>query len=347
MATETLTIYIGDRSDVKGKNLASDEDDNQIVTILPDPDGIDNNSIEFAFWGQDSPTEPGAGPGGDDVFNMDVSLFEDDFSFTVKSMDAGDIFDITGWDSVDVSGTVYTFTYTGTDGLEHTFVIDAQSQNGDDGVDVVQVLAGGNDVTLVCFTRDTLIDTQNGQVPIQDLREGDLVKCGDGHLRPICWIGSRKLDAEDLENNPNWYPIKFQAGAMGDGQPSRNLSLSPQHGVLLRDWRAELLFGDHEVIVPAKHLVNDFSIRPDTDCHEVEYFHILLDEHHTIYAEGLECESLFVDALGTGALSPEARDEILGLFPELVSDLRAHGGSYRQTLRRFEAEALMNTPVFA
>lgn len=349
MATDTLTIYLEDNGTIKGKDLdaVTDEDNNQIVTFLPDGDDFEGGTYTIAFFGKGSPTEPGAGPGGDDIFHMDLSLFDDDFSFIVKSMDPEDIFDITGWDSVEKTGTVYTFTYTGSDNMEHTFVIDAQSTNGDEGVDVVQVLHRGNDVTIVCFARDTHIETENGEIPIQNLREGDLVKCGDGHLRPICWIGSRKLDAEDLQNNPNWSPIRFSAGCMGDGYPSRDLYLSPQHGVLLRDWRAELLFGDNEVFVPAKHLVNDLTIRPDTNCAEIEYFHILLDEHHTVLADGMECESLCVDALRTGALNPEARDEILGLFPELAADLGANGEAYRQTLRRYEAEALLNTPLFA
>ena len=349
MATDVLTIYLEEDGKIKGKDLddVSDEDNNQIVTFLPDGDDFEGGEYEIAFFGKGTPTEPGAGPGGDDVFQMDLSLFDDDFSFVVKSVDAGDIFDITGWDSVEKVGTVYTFTFTGSDGLEHTFSIDAQSENGDDGVDVVQVLAGGNDVTLVCFARDTAIETESGPVPIQTLREGDLVKCGDGQLRPICWIGARKLNADDLARNPNWYPIRFHAGAMGGGFPARDLYLSPQHGVLLHDWRAELLFGDNEVFVPAKHLVNDLTIRPDTSFNEIEYFHILLDEHHTVLAEGMECESLCVEALRSGALNTEARDEILGLFPELAADLSANGEAYRQTLRRYEAEALLNTPLFA
>lgn len=259
-------------------------------------------------------------------------------------MDAEDIFDITGWDTVNIIGTVYTFTYTGSDTQQHTFVIDAQSENGEDGVDIVQIMHGPS---IVCFARDTLIDTINGSVPIQILREGDLVKCGDGQLRPICWVGSKKLSEEDLAQKPEWHPIRLRKNALGDGQPNRDLVLSPNHNVLLRDWRAELLFGDNEVLVPAKHLTNDFSIHPDYDRTEVEYFHILLEGHHTIFADGLECESLFIGALRTGALSPEARDEICGLFPELVGDLGGYGEVYRQPLRKFEAEALLNACLFS
>lgn len=347
MAVETLTIYLEENGDIKGKDIVDgDEDDNQIVTFLPDDDDMEGGLYTISFFGKGSPTETGAGPGGDDVFHMDLSLFQDNFRFQVKSMDAGDIFDITGWDSVVQSGSVYIFTYTGADNQEHTFRINAQSQNGDTGVDVVQVTSGGVDVMLMCFGRDTLIDTENGERPIQDLREGDLVRCGDGHLRPICWVGSRRLGPEDFARHPEWRPIRFKADALGKGMPAHDLTLSPQHGVLLQDWRAELLFGAAEVFVPAKHLTNDLTIRQDHDCEEVEYFHILLEDHQSVSANGLECETLFIDALQSGALSSDARDEICGIFPELVSDLGEFGQSYRQTLRRFESQALMNAPLF-
>lgn len=68
MAVEVLTISLDEDSDkVKGKKLvAGDEDDNQIVTVLDGEDDDDNfpSTVLFEFWGKGSPTEAGAGPGG-------------------------------------------------------------------------------------------------------------------------------------------------------------------------------------------------------------------------------------------------------------------------------------------
>lgn len=336
MPPEILTIEIGDDEEVAGYDYVADKDNDQIVTFIPDDDDFDESHFVIEFFGTGNPTNPLSGPGGDDRFNIDLSLFENDFSMGVKSMDSGDIFAISNWDTRDVTGTVYTFTYTGADGDTHTFSIDAQSTNGKNGVDVVQV---------ICFTRGTRILTPDGEKPIEDLAADDQVVCGDGITRPIRWIGSRKLDVATLKQKPDLAPVRFAANALGTDKPSRDLLLSPQHAVLLTDWRAELLFGEHEVLVPAKHLTNDLMIRQVPVTEDVEYFHILLDTHATVLAEGCECETLFPGYLTSHAVSGAARAEIIEIFPELAGDLSNFGQEYRTTLRRHEAQALMDAPT--
>lgn len=52
----------------------------------------------------------------------------------------------------------------------------------------------------------------------------------------------------------------------------------PQHRVLVRDIRAQLMFGEEEVLVAAKDLINDVTIYR-REGGDVEYFHILFDHH--------------------------------------------------------------------
>ncbi len=86
-------------------------------------------------------------------------------------------------------------------------------------------------------------------------------------------------------------PIRIKANALGKGLPKRDLLVSPQHRILVSDWRAELMFGVSEVLVAAKHLVNDRDIRVATDLDEFEYYHILFESHQTVFSEGLPSES--------------------------------------------------------
>ncbi len=128
-----------------------------------------------------------------------------------------------------------------------------------------------------CFTRGTLIKTDQGERPIEELAAGDMVLTMDHGYQPIRWIGSSKRAATgDLA------PILIRKGALGN---DRDLRVSPQHRMLLQGWQAELLFGELEVLATAKSLLNDHSILRD-EGGEVEYFHMLFDTHEIIYAEG-------------------------------------------------------------
>lgn len=161
-----------------------------------------------------------------------------------------------------------------------------------------------------CFLRGTRILTPRGEVPVEDLKPGDEVMTASGVAAPILWIGGRRLVPGAVHRDPGLRPIEIAAGFLGNTRPLR---VSQQHRVLIEGARAELLFGAPEVLVPAKSLlVSDraFVMPPFT---EVEYFHILLPEHMTLYAEGALVESLYLgDQMGA-----ELRREIDVLFPEL------------------------------
>lgn len=53
----------------------------------------------------------------------------------------------------------------------------------------------------------------------------------------------------------------------------------------------------------------------------VEYFHILLDRHEVIFANGTPAESLYLGPGALKGLAPSDREEVLALFPELEARL--------------------------
>jgi len=189
----------------------------------------------------------------------------------------------------------------------------------------------------VCFVGGTLIEANKTQVTIEMLKIGDLVKTKDNGTQTVSWVGKRIMPSDTLEH---LLPIRLKAGALGENLPKRDLLVSPQHRVLLNDWRAELLFGQQEVLVAAKHLVNDTDIRVATDLEEFEYFHIMFDSHQTIFSEGLPTESFHPGDMAMKSLSEESRAEVLELFPELAENTASYGPSTHVTLKAFEAEAL-------
>ena len=99
------------------------------------------------------------------------------------------------------------------------------------------------------------------------------------------------------------------------------------------------MFGEEQVLVPAKSLVNDSTIRRDYDSDDVEYFHVLFDEHQIMFTNGLGTESFFPAGYTLSELSGPVREELLKLFPHLGHGFD-YGSSVRPALRPWEARIL-------
>ena len=172
-------------------------------------------------------------------------------------------------------------------------------------------------VTIPCFTRGTLIETDRGAVAVETLQEGDLVATRDNGLQPVRWIGSRTLDGTALEKSEKLRPIRIRRHALGTDVPSSDLLVSPQHRVLVRSRIAQKMFGRDEILVAAKQLCQVDGIDVADDVSGVEYFHILFDRHEIVVSNGAETESLFTGPEALKSVGAAAREEIFALFPEL------------------------------
>ncbi len=183
-----------------------------------------------------------------------------------------------------------------------------------------------------CFVLGTLILTDRGQVPIEDLKIGDLVETLDHGPVPVRWIGRRRIRALGP-----FAPIRIAAHALDN---DRDLLVSPNHRMLIRGWQAELLFGETEVLVAAKHLINDRTIRRETGMDWVEYLHILLEQHEIVRANGSAAESLNPAFLADWPEDDPAFTEVQTLFPELFSGDLMQAQGIRAHLKGFEGPLL-------
>ncbi len=226
----------------------------------------------------------------------------------------------------------------------------ANTPNGDG--DVVLDLGDGqtltfvgvNDVTLlnfentnvICFTRGVRIRTVKGEVAIEDLVAGDMVETMDSGPQPIRWIGRRIISAGMLDATPRLRPVRISKGALGAG---RDLMVSPQHRMLLTGDRAEMMFGTDQVLAAAKDLIDGDMIHmgPATD---VEYFHILFDDHEIIFAEGVPTESFHPGEQALNTATAKMQAEIFELFPELAED-SVNRPTARMVLKSHEAKAFV------
>ena len=170
-----------------------------------------------------------------------------------------------------------------------------------------------------CFVSGTGILTPKGTVLVEDLRQGDEVMTSDHGAQSLVWTGQVELDPDVLTARPGLRPIRFRKDAFGPGVPGRDLCVSPQHRILLRGWRANLIAGEPEILVAAKHLVNRTTILRDHGMTSIAYHHVMCASHEIIFADGLATEAFRPGPESVPALDPDARSELLALFPALKS----------------------------
>ncbi len=171
----------------------------------------------------------------------------------------------------------------------------------DDLPDPPREPAAGVDGTLG-FLEGTRILGLHGDIPVETMNRGDRLITRSGAMRAVRWVGRRNLDAEDHAQPHAVWPVRIDRGAFADGLPERNLYLSPDHAVYLDG-----------CLVPAKALVNGRSIAQERRRH-LTYYHIELETHDILLAEGLAAESyldtgnrrLFESADGDGERAGEA-----------------------------------------
>lgn len=172
-------------------------------------------------------------------------------------------------------------------------------------------------VGVPCFVAGTWIVTQRGEVKVENLAVGDLIWTVDHGMQPIRWAGKRFMSPRQLETNPGLLPIRIRAGALGDEYPEHDLIVSPQHRVLVRSKIAQRMFGCPELLVAAKQLLEVDGIDIVESPEGLTYYHLLLDRHELIIANGALTETLYTGPQALNGVGVAARHEIYAIFPEL------------------------------
>ena len=172
--------------------------------------------------------------------------------------------------------------------------------------------SGNGSVTIdpspICFLRGTRIRTVTGDKAVESLTMGEAVLTASGEARPIRWIGSRGLDCT-RHPKPNFvWPIRIQAGAFGPDMPARDLWMSPFHSILLEG-----------VLVQVEKLVNGATV-VQVPRERVEYWHVELESHDILLAEGLPAESYLDVGNRTGFVNG-------GAYLEAYPDFKPKEGS--------------------
>ena len=216
----------------------------------------------------------------------------------------------------DASGRVFFIPHgTGhaeNDVLDDHPIVSIQIDSIDNDDYIGMYTAVEQDAFITCFAAGTLIATKCGLVDIARLSVGDKVCTMDHGYQPVRWIGARKVQAVG-----KFAPIRFSRGALGQGLPTRDLRVSPQHRILVRSKIARRMFGSFEVLLAAKKMLGLPGVSVDRSANHVTYWHILFDRHEIVFSEGAATESFYTGGQALTGIGTQARDEIFALFPEL------------------------------
>jgi hypothetical protein len=162
----------------------------------------------------------------------------------------------------------------GTSGTETVTVTFTLTADGDDEGFGEQFLLGA----VACFAAGTRISTTRGEINVEKLREGDIVRTREG-TQPIVWIGHRRIDLLRHPHPEKARPIKIRRHAFAQNVPARDLLVSPDHAIF-----------HNSALIPAKLLLNGRTV-VQTRPRAITYFHIELPRHDILFAENQAAES--------------------------------------------------------
>ncbi|SNS68649.1 Hint domain-containing protein [Antarctobacter heliothermus] len=135
-----------------------------------------------------------------------------------------------------------------------------------------------------CFAAGTLIATDTGEVPVESLHIGDEVLTADGRRVPVKWLARQSLPRQVMRLASHL--VRIRAGALGDGLPYSDLTVTADHGMILDGHvinASALVNGSTIDWVPMRELPDTFTV-----------YHVETEHHDVILANGAPAET-FID----------------------------------------------------
>ena len=124
----------------------------------------------------------------------------------------------------------------------------------------------------------TMVRTLEGVLPVEYLTPGDRIvtRAGMRRLASVSVVARKMVDL-----------VRIRASTVGHDRPDQDLLLSPSQPVVIRDWRAQALYGVPAAAIPAARLADGEFVCLETH-RQVRLFALRFDDEEVIYAEGLE-----------------------------------------------------------
>lgn len=142
------------------------------------------------------------------------------------------------------------------------------------------------------FAAGAVIMTLDGEKKVEDLRPGDRVITRDTGMAIL-----KDIPVQTLRTRA----IRVQAGSLGHTRPVRDVLLPAGQSLLIRDWRAEAMFGSKRAVVQISQLVDGEFITDEGEA-DLTLYTLDFDTPHIVYVDGLEVASTTdIEALSKAA----------------------------------------------
>lgn len=138
-----------------------------------------------------------------------------------------------------------------------------------------------SDQALNALVAGTVVLTLEGALPVEFINPGDRVITRDSGTAVVRQVRRRQRVMR---------AVSIRAGSLGNARPDRDITLSASQEILVRDWRAPMLFGASQALVPVERLVDGEFIRA-LGMIEIETVELAFDAPHILYGDGLELAS--------------------------------------------------------
>jgi len=201
-------------------------------------------------------------------------------------------------------------TFTETDGTQFSLANFTLASGNPTGTGTISLLtaneSNGQGALVSCFYPGTRLATAEGEIAVEDITAGTLLKTASGAVLPVRWLGRSEISTR-FADKLRALPVRIMAGALGENLPVRDLLVSPCHAMFVGG-----------VLVQAGALVNGSSIMREANVPEVfTYYHVELATHELLLAEGSATES-FIDHVDRMHFSNWAEHEALGEAAPMV-----------------------------
>lgn len=169
---------------------------------------------------------------------------------------------------------------------------------------------------VMCFTPAAKIMTPDGPRHAGDLQPGDLIVTRDNGAKPLAWVGQKTLSMGSLINDPSLAPVTIKAGALGNGLPVSDLTISPNHRILVSAQKRDVMMNAPEVLMSAQSLLGHKGVAQSVP-NGVTYLHLMFEQHELIMSEGAWSESFQPTKAAISGVESQQKADLFTLFPDL------------------------------